>query len=106
MRTAKLKINPEILKRLRENWGEKADAMQCYAELRLFDPLSSWCCYIYAMAGDQIKAVTYSNTFGVDIIACDLYDVLSMYNEEGEHPSIDPEFRRVRLDYLLKRLER
>lgn len=92
---------------LKNNWGERADTLNCYAEVKLIDPLSSWACYIYAMDNDEefINCVLYSRAMGVDITAMAWRDVLIMFNEHGERPIIDREFRKIRVTQLLKDLE-
>lgn len=91
---------------LKKNWGERADTLNCYAEVKLIDPLSSWCCYIFAMddSEEMIHCLLYSDAMGVEIYTQSMYDIQSMYNEEGEHPRIDKEYRRTRVTELLRRL--
>lgn len=91
---------------LKKNWGDKATALDCYAEVKLIDPLSSWACYIFAMDQNEenIHALMYSRAIGVDIYIGCIDNIHSMYNEEGEHPKIDKEYQRMRVSELLKRL--
>jgi hypothetical protein len=100
-------INQKIRETLKKNWGERADTLNCYAEVRLYDPLSSWCCYIFAMDEDEeeVKCLLYSDPMELEMYNGSLKDILSMYNEEGEHPIIDHEFRRIRLNNLIRRLK-
>jgi hypothetical protein len=101
-------LSESIKKRLKINWGEKANALDCYAEVKLIDPLSSWCCYIFAMNDneDLIQCLGYSNLAGVQILhQISLDAILSMYNQEGEYPQIDTEFRRMKVSQLIKRLQ-
>lgn len=96
---------PLIKKRLQENWGEKAETLNCYAEIKLYDPLSSWCCYIFAMdpSEELIHCLLYSDAMGIEIYTQCMQYIHSMYNEEGEHPKIDYEFRRTKVEELLRR---
>jgi hypothetical protein len=91
---------------LKKNWGEKAEALDCYAEVKLIDPLSSWACYIFAMDKNEelIQCLLYSDAIGVEIYTQYISDVCSMYNEEGENPLIDEEFRRMRVKEIIRRL--
>lgn len=93
---------------LKKNWGEKANTLNCFAEVKLIDPLSSWACYIFAMDENEelVQCLIYSDLIGVEIYTQCIYDIYSMYNEHGEHPSIDPEFRRIRVTELLRRLKK
>lgn len=95
-----------IKEKLKQNWGEKAETLNCYAEVKLIDPLSSWACYIFAMHKDEeiIHCLLYSDAIGVEIYTQCMQNIQSMYNEEGEHPIVDEEFRRTRVVDLLKRL--
>lgn len=99
-------LNFMIKEALKKNWGEKANTLNCFAEVKLIDPLSSWCCYIFAMdeSEENIASILYSDAIGVEIYNGCIYDIQSMYNEEGEHPIVDEEFRRTRVTALLKRL--
>lgn len=91
---------------LKKNWGERADSLNCYAEVKLIDPLSSWCCYIFAMDKDEeyVQSLLYSHAIGIEIYMQSIYDIYRMYNQDGEHPIIDHEFRRTRVSELIKRL--
>lgn len=95
-----------IKEKLKKNWGDKSNALDCYAEVKLIDPLSSWCCYIFAMDNEEevIQCLLYSDAIGVDIYTLNILEIYLMYNEHGENPVIDDEFRRTRVIELLKRL--
>lgn len=100
-------VIPQAIKEsLKKNWGEKAEALNCYAEVKLIDPLSSWACYIFAMDQNEemIQCLLHSDAMGVEIYSLCISDVYRMYNEDGENPVIDDEYRRVRVTELLKRL--
>lgn len=99
-------METKIKERLKANWGEKADALDCFAEVRFFDPLSSWCCYIFAMDQDEetINVLLYSDAIGVEVCTILLSDISFMYNEEGQSPKLDTEYRRTKVSELLKRL--
>lgn len=101
-------LSHQLKETLKKNWGDKAAALDCYAEVKLIDPISSWCCYIFAMDQEEevIHCLLYSEAMGVEIYTQCIQDVYSMYNEEGESPRIDPEFRRTRVIELLQRLNK
>lgn len=94
-----------IKKKLKANWGEKAETLNCFAEIRLYDPLSTWCCYIYAMSPgeDIVSCVLYSNAMGLQISDLHMNFINSMYNQDGEHPKIDEEFRKTKVTELIRR---
>lgn len=99
-------LSQALKEKLKKNWGDKANALDCYAEVKLIDPLSSWCCYLFAMDEEEylVHCLLYSNAMGVEIYTLDIAGIYSVYNEEGEHPVIDHEFRRTKITELLKRL--
>ncbi len=101
-------MNWNLKERLKRNWGEKAEALDCYAEARYFDPLSSWCCYVFAMDSDekQVYVLLYSNVLGAEVSIIDLEDLSYMYNELGQSPMLDTEFRRIHLSELIRRLNK
>lgn len=99
-------LTDKIKEALKINWGDKANALDCYAEVKLMDPLSSWECYIFAMSPDEqmLMALIYTNVMGIDIYTLSYKDLSMEYNEEGEQPIADEEFRRIKLTELVRRL--
>jgi hypothetical protein len=99
-------LSLKVKEALKKNWGEKAKTLNCFVEVKLIDPLSSWACYIFAMdeSEEVIDCVIYTDAFGAEIYTLCIIDVQQMYNEHGEHPVVDDEFRRTRVTELLKRL--
>jgi hypothetical protein len=100
-------LSNKLKQALKKNWGERASTLNCFAEVKLIDPLSSWACYIFAMDENEevIHCLLYSDAIGVEIYTQCMHDIQSMYNEYGEHPIVDKEFRRTRVTELLKRLK-
>jgi hypothetical protein len=94
--------------RLRLNWGERADAMECNAEVRIYDPSSAWECYIYALSpyDDEIATV---EAYGKPIVVSHGIDTIqrltSLYNENGERMKIDKEFKPRAVKEILKKLK-
>lgn len=99
-------LDQQIKEVLKKNWGEKANTLNCFAEVKLIDRLSSWCCYIFAMDNDEelIHCLLYSHGIGVEIYTQCIQDIYSMYNEHGESPVVDKEYRRTRVTEILRRL--
>lgn len=99
-------ITRSIKEDLKKNWGEKAETLNCYAEVKLIDPLSSWACYLFAMDNNEemIECLLYSDSMGVEIHTESLEEIFHRYNEQGENPVIDTEYRRTRVVELLRRL--
>lgn len=104
MNSASLSVH--LRKRLKANWGESADSLNCFAEAKLYDPLSSWACYLLALDESELNVycIIYTNTIGIEICTMLLQDLYNMYNREGEQPILDPEFRPLRAIELIRRL--
>jgi len=89
--------------KLMENWGEKAECLTCNAEVRVYDPLSSWECYIYAMNpenNDEILCLI--SGFYVELCGWYMTELESCYNMIGEPPQLDSEYRPRQVSSLLK----
>lgn len=92
---------------LKENWGPRAESMNCYAECKFFDDLSRWQCYIYAINpedDDSIKCLLKFPGTAVEIVDWTLTQLANAYNSHGENPVMDREFRRIRVAELFKKL--
>lgn len=97
-------MQEHVKKSLMANWGDKADALDCFVPIKLIDPVLNWACYIFAMNPDYQDIVSCVIVHGTD---CEIYTlslsyVLSSYNHEGEGPKVDDEFRTVHLSKILK----
>lgn len=99
-------LNDLQKQRLFKNWGPSAEALDCNAEVRVYDPLSKWECYLVAINPeneDEMTCIIKAHNVG---IATDLtFSLLkSMYNSSGEGVIVDQEFRRRRAGNVLKKL--
>lgn len=98
-------INHSQKKSLMANWGEKANSMNCYAEVKFFDECSKWACYIYAMDPlDEDSISCLIDGQDIDVCRWSLRELHLTYNENGDHPKRDEEFRKVRVAELFKKL--
>jgi len=98
-------IPEKIKKALIKNWGDKAEAMDCYCEIKFIEPNSGWACYVYAMDPndeDSIKCISHFRE--PKIMDWSLIEVMGCYNDHGEIVIIDSEYRRMRVDELYKKL--
>lgn len=98
-------LTTEILNRLRNNWGDKADAMACFAEARMIDPDSSWACYILALNpfdDDEINCII--DGFTVEHTKWSLQALLSTFNSSGNYVIFDIAYRPRRAAELFKTL--
>lgn len=99
-------LNKKILDKLQENWGERANSLNCYAEVRFYDPFSSWSCYLFAMdpmEQDDIQCLVSEGEFFC-IIHWKLHQLYSAYNCEGNSPFLDDEYRPIHMSTLVKRM--
>jgi hypothetical protein len=96
-------------KQLLNNWGEKADTMQCYAPVRFYDALSKWECYIYAMnSADENEILTLINWPAGFIVAnsVTMNDLEGLFNEHGEGIVNDVDYRPIKLPALLRAMRK
>lgn len=101
-------INNMQKKKLMDAWGDKAESLACNAEVRLYDPLSSWQCFIYALNPedeDEVKCILQIHKNAEAILeSWFLKDIKSLFNENGESVIVDDEYRQQRAAELFKRL--
>ena len=99
-------LTHEKKQRLINNWGERADSLECMAEVRVFDPLSSWECFIYALNPDDENQIScIINGFEVEITIWSLSELAMCFNSHGEAPQIDKEYRPRQTAILYKILK-
>jgi len=90
---------------LKKQWGDIADSLDCYAEVKFIDPQSSWACYVYAMNPeneDEIMCLIVGRV--IETCQWTLTELFREYNSHGEHPVIDTDYRRIKLRSIFKRL--
>ncbi len=98
-------INETQMIKLFKNWGENAESMACLAEVRFFDPLSKWECYIYALNPENVDDIAcIIKWHQVEVCNWKLSQLLRLYNEHGECPIVDTEYRPRRASELFKKL--
>ena len=101
-------IKPEQMEKLKANWGEKAEGMTCLAEVRLYDPLSDWQCYIYAINPQNIDEIMCLISCGKGLTPITtewrLAELYLLYNNHGEGIEVDNEYRPRRVSDLFKKL--
>jgi len=99
-------LSERVKHSLRLNWGDKAEAMDCFAEVKFIDESSDWQCYIYALDEDEdaIKCLIVHYPCSCLIVTWSLQELYSFYNTQGELPIVDSEYRRMKVSELYKRL--
>ncbi len=87
-------LNQATKEKLKANWGYKADSMACKAEIRIYDPSSNWCCYVYAMnPQDEDDIACIIKGFEIEVCDWKMSEIEKMFNVDGERPVIDEEYR-------------
>ncbi len=101
-------INAKLKEILKDNWGERAESLNCYAEVKFFDEKSRWACYVYAMnpQDENEIACIIDNGGELEETTWFLSEMLQCYNDLGEHPTIDKEYRKIKASHLFKILRR
>lgn len=91
--------------KLKENWGPRSESLDCPAEVRFYDPLSGWECYIYAMNPDnedEILCIIGAET--VEDCAWSLSELASRFNAEGEGVKLDMEYCPIQSGAVLRKM--
>mgnify|MGYP001564356948 CR=1 FL=1 len=103
MSLSKIYKKIEILK---NNWGALADSLACNAELRVYDPLSRWECFVFAInPEDEDEMACIINGFDVEVCHWRFSELWARYNAHGEAPTIDREFRPRNAGEIYKTLK-
>lgn len=86
-----------------------ADTLSCKAEIRFYDPLSDWQCFIFAQNPDNENDIMCIISGGKNLEPVvdfwSLYELGQMFNADGEGVQIDLEYRPRQAVEILKRLE-
>ena len=86
-------LDDDVIERLKKNF-EHVDALGGIAEVRLYDPLSSWECYILAIdpENEEFAAVMMCDGGRLWFEEVSLHDLLLKHNLDGELMEIDHDF--------------
>jgi len=98
-------INEATTQKLKDNWGDKAECLACNAEIKLFDPLSCWECYILAINPNdenECKVILVNEAKEVLVLDTLMQDLLGRWNGEGEFMEIDHMFKPRQASSLFK----
>lgn len=103
-----MKLNYTQTQKLMKNWDSSNDSLHCNAEIRVYDPASSFQCYIIAMYPEDentIYCILQTNKCSQAVATLHTVFALdAMYNENGEGLEIDTEYRPRQASEILKRL--
>lgn len=97
-------IPENITQSLMKNWGDKAEAMDCFVEVKFTDEDNKWNYYVYALnPQDETEAMmivdTIYNPLHPFTVTTSIHNIFS--NVDG----IDHEFRRIKASTLFKKLK-
>ncbi len=98
-------INSKQQDRLLSNW-EHRETLTTNAEVRIYDPLSKWECYLVAM-NPQCTEEVYVILNGAYPSTAEwtLTEIMQCYNSLGDHPFVDPYFQPTNAGDLFKKLK-
>jgi len=100
-------LNEKQKQKLKKNWGVLADTLECLAEVRVYDPLSSWESYILAMNPEDEDEI-FCIIKGCNVEACQwrLTEMQAMHNSGGDHVKVDKEYKPRKASEIYKILTR
>lgn len=101
-------LSPTDKQNLLQNWGDKAEALACKAEVRVYDPSSSWECYLIALNPDDentVKCLIRPHKNAETVYEeWTLENIKSLFNENGESVIVDDEYMPQGAAQLFKNL--
>ena len=102
-----INLSEKQKKALINNWGDRAESLACNAIVRLYDPLSKWECYLYAMnpQDENDVLVILRNGLGVCVLneTWTMNELDALFNEHGEGIGVDESYRPRSIESILKR---
>ncbi len=101
---------PEALKtKLKENWCEDDTALYKKAIVRLYDPTSTWECYLIAMDKEEqdVLCIIHPHKHApYEFTGWTIGELSYLYNENGEGIQIDDEFVPCQASVIMKKMEK
>lgn len=99
-------IPAKVYEKLKSNWGPRAESLNCFAEYKLCGKSGKWAWYLLAVDPEDDETVKCIMTRGgvPDICTTTLSNIELFYDEDGELPEGDREFRPMRADVLYSKL--
>ncbi len=102
-------LSNKQIEKLKANWGEKADSVFCMAEIRLYDPLSLWECYLLSLNPDDedevVCIVKIGRNCSPSVETWSLKNIRGLFNQNGEGVLVDEEYRPRFSTELIKQLK-
>jgi hypothetical protein len=96
-------ISEQNKDKLKENWGEKADGLDCLAYVKVVGAERDWACFIFAMNPEnEDEVMTITRDFhDYEIMEWSVKDLFALYNKEGEYVYVDKEYKPKNVKTLL-----
>jgi hypothetical protein len=93
---------------LKNSWGKKECPLGRMAQVRIYDTLSLWQCYLLAMNPsdeDEILCILSAHPLLTPGVAnWRLSEIGSLYNQNGERVQVDVEYRPRQANIIFKEL--
>jgi len=87
-------LSPKQVETLQKNWGVISECLSCKSEVRVYDPLSTWECYIHAMNPDNPdEVVCIINGETVEVSIWSLKEIAALFNSHGDSIRVDTSYR-------------
>ena len=101
-------LNDKQKEKLKNQWGDKADALACFAQVRVYDSLSDWQCYIFAVNPENENEIQCLISGGKNlepiVTPWSMYELSLLYNSNGDGVLVDYDFRPREVAIILKKL--
>lgn len=99
-------LSESIKDNLKANWGEKADALECLAPIKIhgIDYDGEWCCFIFAMNPedeDEVMTLTRDRQ-DYELMLWSVDYIFNLFGNDGEYVKIDHEYKPRNVKTLLK----
>jgi hypothetical protein len=92
--------------KLLANWGELAETLECNAEMRVYDPLSDFCVYVFAQNPDDLDEIyCIIAGFDVEVTLWSVDELQACYNSDGQKLKTDHSFKPTHAGKLLRKLQ-
>ena len=92
-----------LKERLKANWGPMCEAMECFAEGRLYDAKTGWECYLLGMSLDEEELCCLINGRFEYV---NHWDLMNTFNDYGEYLTLDKSFRKRKAIEIFKRMRK
>src|ERR1043166_3094410 len=100
-------LSQKQTEKLKANWGELTETMECNAEVRVYDPLSDYECYIFGINQEnEDEILCIINISGAEVAQWSLKELEACYNSHGEGLQVDFEYRPRQAKEIYRRLIR